>query len=215
MSTLETEMPEPTTTKENPQVRSADKRQRLVAAASERFYHQGVERTTLADISAAADVPLGNVYYYFKTKEDLVKAVVDSQVEGMREVIGSLEGDRSPAARLKALTEVLAAQADDISRFGCPEGTLCTELHKRVDGTDPASGRLIQTSLTWVEAQFRAMGRKDARELAIEMISRYQGMALVTHALGDPSLIEQEAKRMSGWIDYIASSETSSTVDSL
>lgn len=208
-------MPEPTTTKENPQVRSGDKRQRLVAAAADLFYHQGVERTTLADISTAADVPLGNVYYYFKTKDDLVKAVVDSQVEGMREVIGSFERDRTPAARLKALTEFLTAQADEIARYGCQEGTLCTELHKRVDGTDPASGRLIQTGLAWAEAQFCEMGREDARELAIEMISRYQGMALLTHALGDPSLIEKEARRMSSWIDSIASSETGSAVDSL
>ena len=44
------------------------KRERLIAAAAQRIYEQGVEKTTLADIAAAAGVPLGNVYYYFKTK---------------------------------------------------------------------------------------------------------------------------------------------------
>ena len=203
--------PSATTKAENPQVKSGDKRERLVAAASELFYRQGVERTTLADISAAAEVPLGNVYYYFKTKDDLIKAVVDSQVEEMREIMGSLERDRGPAARLQALTEFLTAQADGIARYGCPNGTLCAELHKRVDGTDPASGRLIQTTLTWAETQFREMGRQDARDLAIEMISRYQGTAVLTQALGDPSLITKEAQRMARWIDSIASSEAGST----
>ena len=42
------------------------KRDRLIDAASQLFYEQGVERTTIADIAAAADVPAGNVYYYFK-----------------------------------------------------------------------------------------------------------------------------------------------------
>ena len=41
------------------------------------IHEQGVQRTTLADIAERADVPLGNVYYYFKTKDDLIGAVVD------------------------------------------------------------------------------------------------------------------------------------------
>jgi len=52
--------------------RPRDKRARLVDGACRAFYEQGVEHTTLADIARIADVPLGNVYYYFKTKDDLV-----------------------------------------------------------------------------------------------------------------------------------------------
>ena len=52
------------------------KRERLIAAAVELVYRQGVARTTLADIAQAADVPVGNVYYYFKTKDDIIAAVV-------------------------------------------------------------------------------------------------------------------------------------------
>jgi AcrR family transcriptional regulator len=51
----------------------------LVAAARELVYRQGVERTTLADIAQVADVRLGNVYYYFKTQDDIVAAVVQAQ----------------------------------------------------------------------------------------------------------------------------------------
>jgi len=46
------------------------KRDRLIAAAGETIYRQGVEATTIADIAEAADVPVGNVYYYFKTKDE-------------------------------------------------------------------------------------------------------------------------------------------------
>ena len=45
------------------------KRDRLIEAAKEKFYQQGVARTTLADIAQQAQVPLGNVYYHFRTKE--------------------------------------------------------------------------------------------------------------------------------------------------
>ncbi len=43
------------------------------------MYRQGATATTLADIAQAADVPLGNVYYYFKTKDDLIRAVVQAE----------------------------------------------------------------------------------------------------------------------------------------
>ena len=193
------------------QAKTGNKRERLMAAACRLFYEQGVERTTLADIAAAADVPLGNVYYYFKTKDELIKAAVDIQVDAIEEMIGSLEQRRSPASRLKALVEELTAQADVIARYGCPQGTLCTELRKRSDGSDPASGRLMRTSLAWAERQFQAMGRSDARDLAIEMIARYQGTAVLTQALGDPSLMRKEAQRMERWIDTIASSPATSS----
>ena len=56
---------------------AAGKRERLVAAARKMFHEQGVEKTTLAEIAAAAEVPVGNVFYYFKTKDAIVSAVID------------------------------------------------------------------------------------------------------------------------------------------
>lgn len=40
------------------------------------IHRQGVERTTIADIARAAEVPVGNVYHYFKTKDELVVAAL-------------------------------------------------------------------------------------------------------------------------------------------
>jgi AcrR family transcriptional regulator len=80
------------------------------------------------------------VYYYFKTKGDVIAAVVDAHVKAIEQEIGSLERYRTPAARLKALITTLARQADAISRFGCPHGTLCAELGKRTQA-GPEAGR--------------------------------------------------------------------------
>jgi TetR/AcrR family transcriptional repressor of nem operon len=57
------------------------KRDRLIEAAKAKFYQQGVARTTLADIAQHAQVPLGNVYYHFQTKEALVQAVVQAHMQ--------------------------------------------------------------------------------------------------------------------------------------
>src|SRR5258708_5168839 len=52
-----------------------DKRTRLNETAMKLAYRNGFRETSLADIAQAAHVPVGNVYYYFKTKEELGEAV--------------------------------------------------------------------------------------------------------------------------------------------
>jgi AcrR family transcriptional regulator len=180
------------------------KRERLVDAALELVYRNGVEKTTLAEIAQAADVPLGNVYYYFKTKEDIVEAVIEAHVASIEESIATVERrHRTPKGRLKALVGQLADQRDVISRSGCPHGSLCSELEKRPDGGDHAAARLMQLPIDWVESQFRSIGRPDAHDLAVELLTAYQGTAVLTQALRQPELMAREARRLKRWIDDI------------
>ena len=55
---------------------SADKRAELVLLRRSLLHQQGFHRTTLAHVASRAEVPLGNVYYYFKTKDALAEAVI-------------------------------------------------------------------------------------------------------------------------------------------
>src|SRR3954447_8283424 len=103
------------------------KRERLVASAAELLHRQGVQGTTLAEIADAADVPPGNVYYYFKTRDDLVSAVIDARAEQIRELLRSLERRSSPGARLKGLIDNWAQVAELVAARGCPLGSLSSE----------------------------------------------------------------------------------------
>lgn len=181
------------------------KRERLVSAACELVYRQGVERTTLADIAEAAGVRLGNIYYYFKTKDDLVAAVVQARVDELEAAFAALErGHDGPKARLKALVGMVAGQGASMARFGCPYGSLCSELARRAGGAEPLAGRLMRVLLGWVERQLHDMGRHDARELAVEFVAAYQGTAVVTAALGEPELMAGQGRRLERWIDALA-----------
>ena len=180
------------------------KRERLVAAARDALHRQGVEKTTLADIAAAADVPVGNVYYYFKTKDDLVEAAIDSQMRDIDELLRSLDQLRTPQARLKGLIARLGGEADLVARYGCPLGSLCSELDKRDDGVEQASARLLALPIGWLEQQFRALRRRDARELAIGLMSAYEGAALLTNTFRDPKIMVGECRRLERWIDSLS-----------
>ena len=134
------------------------KRERLVAGARELIHQQGVEKTTIADIARVADVPVGNVYYYFKTKDELVDAAIDGHTQDVHAVLGSLERHRTPQARLKALFRALTDQRELAAHYGCPLGSLCSELDKRTDGLDQTGSQLLRLPIDWAEQQFRLDG---------------------------------------------------------
>src|ERR671936_2010415 len=110
--------------------RTAGKRDRLVESATALFHEQGVQRTTLAEVADRGEVPLGNVYYYFKTKDELVGAVLAAYLEQAATLIASFERGRTPQARLKALVRNWNDMRETVVNHGCPIGTLCAELDK-------------------------------------------------------------------------------------
>jgi AcrR family transcriptional regulator len=181
------------------------KRDRLVAAAVQLLHQQGIERTTLADIAQLADVPVGNVYYYFKTKDDVIAAVVDAHLRQVRATLDDIDArHRSPKARLKALVRELAGQSEVVAQCGCPLGSLCSEIDKRLDAADFAVGELMRTIIDWAELQYRALGRgSDARDLAVDMLAAYQGSALLANTMRDPKILSNAARRSEQRIDAL------------
>ncbi|GAA2738339.1 TetR/AcrR family transcriptional regulator [Actinocorallia aurantiaca] len=188
--------------------RGGDKRRKLAAAAAGVLHRQGVERTTLADIAHEADVPVGNVYYYFKTKDALVEAALAEHAAHLAELTGRLDRLADPRDRLKGLVEAWISQSDVAVHYGCPTGTLAVELDKREEGTlDLAAAEVIRGLLDWAESQFRALGMSDPRGLAVTLVSGYQGMSLLANALRDPKIMTDEGARLLGWLDSLTSGE--------
>jgi AcrR family transcriptional regulator len=179
------------------------KRERLVASAGDLLHRQGVQATTLAQVAEAADVPLGNVYYYFKTKDDLVRAVIDSRSEQVRALLDAVQGRRTPAARLKALANQWVEMRELVARYGCPFGTLAAELERREDGLDHEAAKPINLILDWAADQFRQLGRRDARELAVNLFAGVQGGALLANALREPDVMSGQVRHLERWIDSL------------
>jgi AcrR family transcriptional regulator len=178
-----------------------DKRTRLIETATKLAYGRGFRETSLADIAKAARVPVGNVYYYFKTKEELAEAVVERRLEEFR--VARAEWDRlsSPKERLLAFVGSVQANREQLARGGCPLGGLCSELHKEGGTLAKKSATLFTEPIGWLEKQFRAAGHdKDSRELAIHLFSAFQGMAAVAHGANDREVVVMEAKRLKDWI---------------
>jgi TetR/AcrR family transcriptional regulator, transcriptional repressor for nem operon len=180
------------------------KRDRLVAAATQLLHQQGIERTTLADIAKDAGVPAGNVYYYFKTKDDVIAAVIEGHVNQIKTSLAVIDTHhRSPKSRLKAFVREFTAQSELVAQHGCPLGTLCSELGKRVMPSSFPSAELMRLPIEWAEEQFRSLGRRDAHDLALELLAAYEGSALLANTLRDPKVLSRAARRLDRWIDSL------------
>jgi AcrR family transcriptional regulator len=183
--------------------KGGQRRDALVAAARTTLHEQGVHRTTLADVAAAAGVPVGNLYYYFKTKDDLIGAVLDAYEDDYPTIRQLLDAQPTAQDRLKTLVRLLIGAKDRITAHGCPIGSLCSELDKRDDALTRRGAEVLGRLVDIATTEFTALGRADARELGIALIAAYEGAALLANTMRDPSILTGEAARLQRWIDTL------------
>src|SRR5260221_1462690 len=103
------------------------KRERRIGAAKAAFYQQGVATTTLADIAARAEVPLGNVYYYFRIKDEILAAVIAAHLREIQARFAQWDQDPRPRQRLLSWLQAEREGQNDLARYGCPYGSLGQE----------------------------------------------------------------------------------------
>ena len=181
------------------------KRERLVASAADLLHRKGAGATSLADIAQHADVPLGNVYYYYQTKDDLVRAVLAAQTEQVAAMTDGFAGLAGPAERLKALASRWDLMREVVARYGCPFGSLTTELNRRDDELSRDAAEPMRRILDWAEGQFRDLGCAAPHEVAVTLMSGIQGGAVLAAALGDPELMSTQVRNLHSWIDTLVS----------
>lgn len=176
-------------------------RTRLLRAAEKVTYRQGFGASTLADIAQEARVPLGNVYYYFRTKDEIGGAIVELRSSRFRRLLQEFDRAGSPRERLCAFADVKIRNRRALARLGCPVGTLCSELNKDGGAVARKARVLFADALAWMEKQFRAMGKgAESRGLAVHFLSATQGVSVLAHTFHDPRLIELEVARLKRWI---------------
>jgi len=184
------------------------KKKRLIESASRLFHRQGVEKTTLAEVADDAQVALGNVYYYFKAKDDLVAAVADKRSGGIEGLIAKLDTRHDPHERLQGLVQAWVDDRFLDALYGCPVGSLCFELARARGPLSENAARPFKALLDWCETQFRELGAGgDADCRALHLVSALQGVSLTAAVFGDPELIEKEAQFIGHWLRTLQAHE--------
>lgn len=172
--------------------RESGKRQRLIEAAAALFHRRGMHLTTIADIARDAAVPLGNVYYYFRTKDEIARAVLDYWDQRIGDTLGMLKPDAPPRERLAAYLDASAGRAEIYAALGCPLVALALDLRQSGRALAPLALQVHRRQIDWIGRQFRALGQEcaAARSRAEVMLATLQGSFQLAHALGDPQVVD-------------------------
>jgi TetR/AcrR family transcriptional repressor of nem operon len=127
-------------------------REKLVQAARELFWERGYAATGLADVLERAGVRGGSLYYFFKSKEDLLRAVLEQYVVLLRPMVidpafGTTE---DPIERVFAvLAGYRAGLVLTECRHGCPIARIALEVS---DASEATRGLIALNFDNWARA---------------------------------------------------------------
>lgn len=136
-------------------------RQALIKAAYEVISSQGIDSTTMQEISDVADVGLGTIYNYFESKEDLVMQVMVLVMDHM-------------AHRIQEVTDTFSDSAQ-VCAYGY--WSLMDQAM-----TDPRWHWLINRPDVFADAMFKCFGPYAIRDMK-------NGVAEGRYRVDDPDLV--------------------------
>jgi TetR/AcrR family transcriptional repressor of nem operon len=177
-------------------------REHIIEAADRLFYRQGYEHTSFAHIADAVQISRGNFYHHFKSKDEILDAVIGQRLANTQQMLDGWErAGEHPRERIRSFIHLLIANRAPIQRYGCPVGTLCTELAKLNHGSRAEANRLLSLFRAWLRRQFSLLGREaDADALALHVLAWSQGVATLANAFHDETFIREEVRGMDDWL---------------
>jgi len=176
-------------------------RREIVEAANRLFYHRGYNQTSFTDIAEAAGIPRGNFYYYFKSKDDILGAVIDARIEQIRAMLAEWDAaEPEPRQRLRRFVQMILGAEKDLLRYGCPMGSLNIELGKAQPALKAKAKKMFDLFIDWLTLQLAALGIKPADRLAMDLMARAQGVAVMTQVYGDREFLRAQLAVFDDWI---------------
>ncbi|QTL01634.1 TetR/AcrR family transcriptional regulator [Aquabacter sp. L1I39] len=177
-------------------------RQQIVEAADRLFYERGYEATSFGDIAQAVGLSRGNFYYHFKTKDEILAAVIALRLDATRAMLETWEeGTPLPLERIRSFVHILIMNRAQIMAHGCPVGTLCNELAKLDHAAKGDAAAIFGLFRTWLARQFVALGQTETADaLALHVLMRSQGVATLATAFQDEAFLRREVADMEAWL---------------
>ena len=177
----------------------------IIDAARSHIYHKGFGATSYANIAQETNLRKGNIQYHFKSKDELLQAVIDQQIAGIRQQLESWSLDCGTTYDcVERFIAMVDANADNLSRYGCPMGTLNSELGKDHREQQHQAKVMFDLYLRWLEARFSAiLPRKTARARAEQLMVMAQGASLMAHIHEDPEIVHRQSALMREWLSEV------------
>jgi AcrR family transcriptional regulator len=162
-------------------------RERLLAAADELFYQEGVQSVGVDRVVQKAGVAKASLYSAFGSKEELIEAYLDArQAETRKQVERTLTRFRTPRERLLGVFDAQGQQFTEPDFNGCAHMTASAEA-RHGGPVEGATDRYRQ----WVRTLFTDLAREagiaDPEGLARQLHLLYDGAGISARMDRDPT----------------------------
>jgi AcrR family transcriptional regulator len=168
-----------------PTTNAADTRQRLIEVAVDLFTRHSFAGTSLQMIADEMGFTKAAIYYHFRTREELLAAVVEPIFEQLSAIITAAESQRSAAARadhmLLGYAELAVANRALVSVLAC-DPSVTTLLRDQ-----PHWSELINRQLALLAGDVRDAGGLIKATVVLAGISSAVGPTWI--AVGDDDLL--------------------------
>ncbi|MGH9110545.1 MAG: TetR/AcrR family transcriptional regulator [Acidimicrobiales bacterium] len=156
-------------------------RSRIAEVALRLIADHGYAATSTREIAARLGFTKAALYYHFRTKDDLLAAIVEPVVADLASLVGGGEPQRSPSARRRAVggyVDLVVAHADlvrvlanDPAVRGCPALTAAFPLYRRLsqflagtESLDAVQRTRVRAALGAVHAAILRAGPDEDRD---------------------------------------------------
>lgn len=168
----------------------------IVDAAATMMYERGVGATSLDDVLAAAGCGKSQLYHYFDDKSDLVRAVIDRQLELILDAQPGIARVDSWAGLRRWADQIIEAHRVPGGPFACPLGSMAAELkndESYVPSLDAAFNRwegLLAGGLHKLRERGQLRRSADPDRLAQSLIAALQGGMLLARIHGNADILQ-------------------------
>lgn len=177
-------------------------KENIIDVADQLFYQQGFVHTSFADIASEVGISRGNFYHHFKSKDEILTAVIDQRLSNTERMLNDwqIEG-QTASERIKCFINILILNRAKIKLYGCPVGTLAMELAKLEHPSLIGAKNVFSLFSDWLEKQFIDLGhQKNALDLALHLLARSQGIATLASAFHDEKFLYKEVETLNEWL---------------
>jgi AcrR family transcriptional regulator len=171
------------------------RREQILAAARICFLRNGLHSTSMQDLIREADLSVGAVYRYFKSKNEIISAIAEGVAGSMAVRLHEI-AVQEPAL---PLVDAMSLLLDEVDAQLGPDGNFRLALQVWTEATlDPAIGPIVRERLLAVRSAFAELAKRAAERgelppgadldgTAAVLFGMLPGYALQRTLIGDPA----------------------------
>jgi AcrR family transcriptional regulator len=170
---------------ESPTARRTSARERLLDAADELFYENGINLVGIDRVIEHAGVAKASLYDCFGSKEELIRAYLERRAEKRQaRIVERIAGLPTPQEKILGIFDLLAEIVNRTDYRGCAFQRASAEA-----GTSSVIKGTCDEPRAWLRSQFTELARAtqaaDPELLGRQLVFLYDGAALAASVDGD------------------------------